>query len=190
MGQTPVRTAARGAGSARLGADRHRQALAALGATAAEDIATTGGLHAGTETVGTLPLDVAGLVGALHDELRRIRGRQGLRDRGAVQSDATEGTGVSPRRGPSRRDERTSGTSCWPRPVFDGHEGVKQAPGAHRRRARDPQLGPQDVDKCRSAPARDRSPHARGEAPPVYPLVVPPDPGVFSIDRRGSAAGR
>src|SRR5690606_17566020 len=42
-----------------------RQALAALGAAAGEDLAAVGGLHAGTEAVVALALEVAGLVGAL-----------------------------------------------------------------------------------------------------------------------------
>src|SRR3546814_18715088 len=42
-----------------------RQALAALGAAAGDDLAAVGGLHAGTEDVVALELEVAGLVGAL-----------------------------------------------------------------------------------------------------------------------------
>src|SRR3546814_6412860 len=42
-----------------------RQALAALGAAAGDDLAAVGGLHAGTEAVVALALEVAGLVGAL-----------------------------------------------------------------------------------------------------------------------------
>src|SRR5690606_16567384 len=42
-----------------------RQALAALGAATGEDLAAVGGLHAGTEAVVALALEVAGLVGAL-----------------------------------------------------------------------------------------------------------------------------
>src|SRR5690606_18047670 len=41
------------------------EALAALGAATREDLAAVGGLHAGTETVVALALEVAGLVGAL-----------------------------------------------------------------------------------------------------------------------------
>src|SRR5690606_25380029 len=47
------------------GAASGRQALAALGAAAGEDLAAVGGLHAGTEAVVALALEVAGLVGAL-----------------------------------------------------------------------------------------------------------------------------
>src|SRR3546814_16902551 len=42
-----------------------RQALAAIGAAAGDDLAAVGGLHAGTEAVVALALEVAGLVGAL-----------------------------------------------------------------------------------------------------------------------------
>src|SRR3546814_8457930 len=42
-----------------------RQALAALGAAAGDDLAAVGGLHAGTDAVVALALEVAGLVGAL-----------------------------------------------------------------------------------------------------------------------------
>ena len=51
------------------------EALATLGTTTGQDLATVGGLHAGTETVVALALEVAGLVGALggHDRAR-LRG--------------------------------------------------------------------------------------------------------------------
>ena len=42
-----------------------REAGAALGTTTGEDLAAVGGLHAGTEAVVALALEVAGLVGAL-----------------------------------------------------------------------------------------------------------------------------
>lgn len=41
------------------------EAGTALGAAAGKDLAAVGGLHAGTETVVALTLDIAGLVGAL-----------------------------------------------------------------------------------------------------------------------------
>src|SRR3546814_5630821 len=50
-----------------------RQALAALGAAAGDDLAAVGGLHAGTEAVVALALEVAGMVGA-------IGGHGGARD--------------------------------------------------------------------------------------------------------------
>ncbi len=53
-----------------LGAHRGNQALATLRPTAREDTTTARSAHAGTETMTALPFDVAGLVGALHDELR------------------------------------------------------------------------------------------------------------------------
>ena len=43
------------------------QALATLCATAADDSAAVGGSHTGTEAVGTLSADLAGLVSSLHD---------------------------------------------------------------------------------------------------------------------------
>lgn len=43
------------------------EALAALGATAADDGAAVGGSHTGTEAVGTLSADLAGLVSSFHD---------------------------------------------------------------------------------------------------------------------------
>src|SRR5690606_35905532 len=42
-----------------------RKDFAALGAATSQDLATVGGLHARTEAVVTLALEVAGLVGAL-----------------------------------------------------------------------------------------------------------------------------
>ena len=43
------------------------QALAAFGTSAVDQGATVGSAHAGTETVGTLSADFAGLIGSFHD---------------------------------------------------------------------------------------------------------------------------
>jgi len=48
------------------------QALAALGATTCEDLPALLRRHAGTETVGTLAVDRARLVSALHGRIVRI----------------------------------------------------------------------------------------------------------------------
>jgi hypothetical protein len=42
----------------------NREAMTALGAAASQHLATVGGLHAGTEAVIALALEIAGLIGA------------------------------------------------------------------------------------------------------------------------------
>ena len=48
------------------------QTLATLGATSIDDLAATGGLHAGAKTVGAGALQIAGLVSALHGNTDRL----------------------------------------------------------------------------------------------------------------------
>ena len=57
-----------------LVADLDRQALAALAPPTLDDLAAAVGSHTRTEAVGPLPLDIAGLVGALHGGLPSKKG--------------------------------------------------------------------------------------------------------------------
>src|SRR5690606_25014548 len=57
----------------RAGAASGRQAPATLGAAAGQDLAAVGGLHAGTEAVVALALEVAGLESALGGHLGSSR---------------------------------------------------------------------------------------------------------------------
>lgn len=59
-----------------LGANGGHKTAAALRPTTLEDLAAARGLHAGTEAVGPLPLDVARLVGALHQKPRTLEPRR------------------------------------------------------------------------------------------------------------------
>ena len=54
---------------ASLGADSRDQTLATLGSTTLKNTTTTRGCHPCSESVRTLTLNIAGLVGALHDSL-------------------------------------------------------------------------------------------------------------------------
>ena len=54
---------------ASLGANGGSQALPALCPSVLEDATTTRGRHAGTKPMRSLPLDIARLIGALHNNL-------------------------------------------------------------------------------------------------------------------------